>query len=293
MKDKKTYIFVVNPIAGGIDKADITKQVQDFGANLDIDIVIYETTGTSDDHKIQKLFLEFEPERILVAGGDGTLKMVSEALEDKEYIMGIVPAGSANGLSVDLEFPTDLNEILKIAFINSPMEIDMISINQQKSLHLSDIGLNAELIKNYENSTIRGKLGYALQSFNTLRDQELPFTVTIYVNDLKVETDAKMVVIANSRRYGTGVTINPFGKMDDGKFEIIILKNLDLFLFGKIVMGNMPLGSDDLQIISTSKARISTDIPVHFQVDGEYFGTVNELDVHIIPKSIKIAVPAT
>jgi hypothetical protein len=39
--------------------------------------------------------------------------------------------------------------------------------------------------------------------------------------------------------------------MNDGKFEIIILKNLDLVVFGKIITGNMPLESEDISIIST------------------------------------------
>lgn len=293
MTSKKTYLFVVNSIAGGRDKTEIVETVTTYANDKSIEIVVVETTGENDEENIQKQFSKYKPERILVAGGDGTIKMVCEALQDEDFIMGIIPAGSANGLSVDLDFPTDIDEILSIAFNNSFIEIDNVSINGQRSLHLSDVGLNAELIKNYENSTIRGKLGYALQSFTTLKDQETPFNVTVMVNDVKVTAEAKMVVIANSRRYGTGVTINPFGKMDDGKFEVIILKNLDLVLFVKIVLGNMPLSSEDIEIISTENAFIKTNIPVHFQVDGEYFGTINELDVKILPKALKIAVPAT
>jgi diacylglycerol kinase family enzyme len=40
-----------------------------------------------------------------VAGGDGTIKMVAEAMENY-VIIGILPAGSANGLAVDLNLPT-------------------------------------------------------------------------------------------------------------------------------------------------------------------------------------------
>jgi hypothetical protein len=40
--------------------------------------------------------------------------------------------------------------------------------------------------------------------------------------------------------------------MNDGKFEIIILKNLDLVVFGKIIR-NMPLESEDISIISTDQ----------------------------------------
>jgi diacylglycerol kinase (ATP) len=180
---------------------------------------------------------------------------------------------------------------LDVAFGKHYVELDMICINNKRSLHLSDIGLNAELIKNYENSSIRGKIGYAIQAMTTLSDVEAPFHSHITADGKSVEADSKMIVIANSQRYGTGVTINPMGKMDDGKFEIVILHNLDLLVFGKIVAGNMPLETGDVEIISTDKATITTDVPVHFQVDGEYYGEVTTLDIRTLPKCLKLAVP--
>ncbi|MBF6609406.1 MAG: diacylglycerol kinase [Flavobacterium sp.] len=291
MTVKKNHILVVNPIAGGNDKADLIDAVKRYAAERDVQITIYETTGQDDEDHIAQLYKDLNPERILVAGGDGTIKMVAETLQHTDIIIGLLPSGSANGLSVDLDFPTDIDEVLKIAFDNDFKEMDLVCINDKKSLHLSDIGLNAELIKNYENSNIRGKLGYAIQSFNTLRDQETPFIAKIKVNDIEIIAEAKMVVIANAKRYGTGVTINPFGKMDDGKFEIIILKNLDLVLFGKIITGNMPLNSEDIEILSAEKALITTNIPVHFQIDGEYYGEVQRLDIKMLKKQMKVAVP--
>jgi len=290
---QKKYILVVNPIAGGVDKSEIVAKVENFALVLQISIVLYETTGIDDPQKIQDLYTQHLPERILVAGGDGTIKMVAEALEQYDIILAILPAGSANGLSTDLNFPPTLEENLQIAFSDNVMNLDMLCINNIKSLHLSDIGLNAELIKNYENSSIRGKLGYALQAINTLTDDESPFTATIVANRKTVETDAKMIVIANSQKYGTGVIINPQGKMNDGKFEIVILRNLDLLVFGKIITGNMPMDTGDVEIISAEEATITTNIPVYFQVDGEYCGEVSKLDVKIFKQHLKLAVPVT
>jgi diacylglycerol kinase family enzyme len=100
-----------------------------------------------------------------------------------------------------------------------------------------------------------------------------------------------MVVIANAKKYGTGVVINPDGVINDGKFELVILKNLDLVVFVKIITGNLPLNSDDIEIISTDKATITTSLPVSFQIDGEYCGEQTQLDIQILPKQMKIAVP--
>lgn len=293
MGAQKTYLLVINPIAGGNDKTELVNAAKEFAGQEGIELIEYETTGEQDETAIRKLYKQHKPERILVIGGDGTIKMAAEAVEQHDVIIGVLPAGSANGLSVDLQLPNnDVQELLKIAFHNDYMEMDMVSINGKKSLHLSDIGANAELIRNYEGGTIRGKLGYALQAINTLTDMKEPFEATIIANNKTIETVARMIVIANTQRYGTGVVINPVGIMDDGKFEIVILKNLDLLFIGKILAGNMPAESnDDVEIISTDAALITTNFPVSFQIDGEFCGEEDRLDVKMLHKQMRVAVP--
>lgn len=288
---KKNILFVVNPISGDLDKADLIDAVETFASINHFDLKVYETTGKNDIKAIQSVYNDFETDRIIVAGGDGTIKMVAEAMEEHDVVIGILPAGSANGLSVDLNLPSEIEENLKIAFMHHYIEMDMICINGKKSIHLSDLGLNANLVKNYEQSDVRGFWGYALQAFTTLKESEEPFVATISANNKKVQHVARMIVIANSKKYGTGVIINPNGAMNDGKFELVILKSLDLLLIGKIITGNMPIDSDDIVIISTDKATIETDYPVNFQIDGEYCGAQTSLEIKILHKQMKIAVP--
>lgn len=284
-------LLVVNPISGAIDKTEFIDAATLFATKENLSLVEYTTTGKNDISKIRILYDQYKPERIIVVGGDGTIKIVAEALETQDVIIGILPAGSANGLSVDLNLPTSLEENLEVAFLHHYIEMDMISINGKKSIHLSDIGINADLVKNYEAGDLRGFWGYAMQAYTTLKDAEEPFSASITANNQTVKHTARMIVIANSQKYGTGVTINPNGSMNDGKFELIILKSLDLLLLGKIITGNMPIDSDDIVIISTENAFIKTDRPINFQIDGEYCGVQNELEIHILHKQMKIAVP--
>ncbi|HOZ74898.1 MAG TPA: diacylglycerol kinase family protein [Flavobacterium sp.] len=288
---EKNVLFVVNPVSGDLDKTQLIEAVGFFATHQRCHFELYETTGKDDLAAIKALYKKHQPERIIVAGGDGTIKMVAEAVEPYDVILGILPAGSANGLSVDLNLPSALEENLEVAFSNNFMDIDMICINGKKSLHLSDLGLNADLVKNYENSDTRGMWGYALQAFTTLKDLDAPFEVMVTANSETYQSIARMVVIANSQKYGTGVTINPNGKMDDGKFEIVILKNLDLMIFAQIITGNIPIDSENVEIISTHSATVTTNVPVSFQIDGEYCGPQTSLDIKILEKRLKVAVP--
>jgi diacylglycerol kinase (ATP) len=292
MDQQKKFLFVINPIAGGTDKTALIETTQEYAHKEGVELIMVETTGEKDEDKIREMYEKHKPERILVAGGDGTIKIAAEALEHKDVILGILPAGSANGLSVDLNLPANPEENLDVAFHGNFMEMDMVSINGKKSLHLSDIGLNAELIRKYEEGSIRGKLGYALQAINTLANLEEAFHVTVKANGHKIDTEARMVVIANTQKYGTGVTINPIGIMDDGKFEIVVLKNLDISIISKILAGNIIITTgEDVDIISAEEAEITTNVPVCFQIDGEFYGQVQKLDVKILHKQLKVAIP--
>ena len=284
-------LLVVNPVSGAIDKSEFIDAATLFAAKERLNLIRYTTSGKEDISKIKLLYDQHKPERVIIIGGDGTIKMVAEATEGVDVILGILPAGSANGLVVDLDLMKSLEENLEIAFQNNFIELDSIVINGQKCLHLSDLGLNAELIKNYEKSDIHGKWGYVLQAFNTLINLEEPFTATIIANNQTVQSEVRMIVIANSKKYGTGIVINPDSSMNDGKFELVILKNLDIIVFGKIITGNIPINHEDVEIISTNKASIKTNLPVSFQIDGEYCGDETELAISISPNKIKVAIP--
>lgn len=287
---KKNVIIVVNPVSGAVDKSEIVAATVLFAEKENLESTLYQTSGNADIQNIKKLYSQLKPERIIVIGGDGTIKMVAEAMEKEDVILGIIPAGSANGFAVDLDLQLILEENLEIAFLHHFMEIDIITINDKISMHLSDLGLNAELIKNYEQGAVHGKLGYALQTINTLIDSEEPFLAKITANNDTIACVARMIVIANAKKYGTGVVINPNGVMNDGKFELVIIKNLDLIVFGQIISGNIPLDTDDVEIISTDTATIETDTPVSFQMDGEYCGTETKLNIKILHKQMKVAI---
>lgn len=287
---KKNIIIVVNPVSGAVEKKEIVDSTLLFAKNENLESILYETSGKKDIENIKNLYNIHKPERIIIIGGDGTIRMVAEAIAKEDVILGIIPAGSANGFALDLDLQLTLEKNLEVAFLHQFLEVDIITINGKISIHLSDLGLNAELIKNYEQGEIHGKWGYALNTITTLFDSGEPFTAKVKANNETFGYVARMIVIANAKKYGTGVVINPNGVMNDGKFELVILKNFDLIIFGQIISGNMPSDPDDVEIISTDKATIELDAPVSFQIDGEYCGTETKLDIKILHKQLKVAV---
>ena len=60
---------------------------------------------------------------------------------------------------------------------------------------------------------------------------------------------------------------------------------------GQIILGNIPVDSEDVQIYTTEKAKIKTSKKVSFQIDGEYCGKETKLNIEILPKQMKVAIP--
>lgn len=291
MEKIKTVLLVVNPISGGIDKSDLIDQVKNEVEKINASIIIFQTTGEEDVFNLKQKIQELEPCRILVAGGDGTIKIAAEALQDKEIPLGILPAGSANGLSVNLLLPRTIEEQLKIGLGNNFKKMDVVLVDEEYCLHMSDFGLNAELIRKYEKSPVRGKLGYLLQSIPTLVESNYPFKFEVQVNGETIYKEGILLAIANAQSYGTGAKVNPRGKIDDGKFEILIFKNFDMFEILKTLRNEVELDPDFVEIISSSKARVCCLNPVAFQVDGEFLGERECVDVSISQHKLLIAAP--
>lgn len=287
----KNVLLVVNPISGANDKADLIEEIKKEVIKRVASLYVFETSGREDAFNLKSKIKELQPCRILVAGGDGTIKLVAEALENKDIPLGIIPAGSANGLAFNLKLPSTLEEQIKTAFEDNFVKLDIISIDGDYCLHMSDFGVNAELISRYEKSNIRGKLGYLLQSVPTLVRSEYPFKFAVEANGSCFETEGILLAIANASSYGTGAKVNPKGEVNDGFFEILIYKEFDFIEMIKTLRNEVELDPEVVEIISTKEAKITCTIPVAFQIDGEYLGKRNCINAEIIPKKIRIATP--
>ena len=290
MKDIMNVLLVVNPVAGDVDKSEVIRQVEAYTEQHGMRLKLYKTTGQDDERHITELLNSYSAHRVLVAGGDGSIKMLAEVMRDQKVPMGILPTGSANGLARNLALPSTIREALEIALGDCLRDIDAICINNHLCLHLSDLGLNAELIRHYEAGNIRGKLGYLIQSIPTLIESDMPFDFDVTIGDTSVQHQGILLAIANAQQYGTGAVINPEGRMDDGKFEVLIFKKFDMIEIMKTLNEDLEPDPDFVESYATTHAHIHCHQPVPFQIDGEYYDEVRHLEVSILPKHLKIAV---
>ena len=100
-----------------------------------------------------------------------------------------------------------------------------------------------------------------------------------------------MVVLANARKYGTGGNINPDGNISDGKFEVVVLRKINLIEIVKALLTDKSFHPNRIEVFSTTKVQVSTLRRVHFQVDGEYRGKIKAITAEIVPNALNVILP--
>lgn len=284
--------FVINPISGGKEKHDWEKEIRDFMKDSKYTMEFYLLTGDKNDKaSIQHYIDTIQPHTVIAVGGDGTVKFVAELIQGKSMSLGILPAGSANGMARELGLPLTAKEALEVIVSGQEKKIDLIRINNdQLCIHLSDIGINALLVKYFEQSKKRGMWGYGKAIFRVLWEKRKMY-VTINTDDGTYKRKAYMVVLANARKYGTGANINPDGDLDDGKFEVVVLRKINLLEIFKAIFTDRSFHPRRIEVFSTAQVRLSTLRKAYFQVDGEFLGKTTTVRAEVLPRALTVMVP--
>ncbi|MEO6637893.1 MAG: diacylglycerol kinase family protein [Ginsengibacter sp.] len=284
-------LFVLNPVSGGKRKIDWEPLIRKYFKERAEVIEFFVLSAEREDGSLRYWFEKFKPDRVVAVGGDGTISLVAKELLGTAMTMGILPAGSANGMAKELEIPEDPEEAIDILVNGKVKCCDVIKINDKDiCFHLADFGLNARLIKYFDESPLRGMWGYGRMVLKVLWYKKLvEANIKIDEQD-EIHTKAFMIVIANASKYGTGAVVNPDGKVDDGKFEVVIMRKFSLNQLFKMFLSYRNFNPKKVEILKATKVTIKTKKNTHFQVDGEFKGKIDEVIAEIIPGQLNLVV---
>jgi diacylglycerol kinase (ATP) len=289
LANKLRLFFVINHGSGN-SSIDWSLEIANYFASKSHIIEIYELTKDCDIGTIKAKIKLFLPDRVVAVGGDGTVKLVAECLINTNITMGILPAGSANGLAKELGISENPNEALNILLNGTPKRVHVIEINNQLCIHLSDIGLNAYAMKKFKNQGLRGMWGYLSATLKVIWQNPV-MNLVMQIGGKTIKIKAAMIIIANATKYGTGIVINPIGKLDDELFEVIVIKKIAPFEIFKMNFTNASYDSEKTQVFQTNALTMTSRKKVHFQIDGEYLGKITEINANILTNALEIIVP--
>lgn len=288
-KNRLKLLFIINAGSGN-NTTDWSAVIGNYFTSSNHTIELYHLTKDCNVQTINERIKLFSPQQVIAVGGDGTIKLVAECLIQKNIALGILPAGSANGLAKELGISEDPTKALDVLVEGYSKKIHITTINGQLCIHLSDIGLNAYAMKKFRTQLVRGMWGYLVASLNVLWKNPR-MEVEMQMDKKVIKMNAEMIVIANGTQYGIGAVINPIGKLDDELFEVIVVKQISIHEIFKMIFSHQSYDLDKTEVFQTNALTMRSVKKVHFQIDGEYLGKVKEVKALLIPHALEIIIP--
>ncbi len=232
---------------------------------------------------------------LLAAGGDGMVNSIGSELIGTRTALGVIPAGSGNGFARHFDIPLDVEKAVAVLAGASARAIDVGYANDRPFFVTCSLAWDAALVKHFEQSPIRGVLPYvfaAVYEFFEYKPQ--PFTLqTDDGETIRIE-DPLLCTVANLTQYGGGAQIAPGAKADDGRLQLVTLRQKDmpwiLPMLGKVFDGTL----DRLREVETRSFKTLTVTRKQkgpMQLDGELVEAPAEVKLRVEPRALRVLVP--
>ena len=295
MAQAAPVVIIINPISGaarknrGHARAQVAHAVVG-DARVEARIVVTEAAGHAS--ALARDAAASGARAVIAWGGDGTINEVGSVLAFGPVPLGIVPAGSGNGLARDLGIDRRPARAIAAALKASPRTIDIGEIENRLFVNMTGAGIDAHIARRFNapENMRRGFLGYARITFDLLRSY-VPATYRITTGESRIEVRAVLVTIANSSQFGNGARIAPAARLDDGLLDLVVVGDRSAFS----TLSQMPrLFTGRAERIPgcrferVTDVTIETDQPMTFHVDGEPCEGGTRLHARVHPAALKV-----
>lgn len=293
----KKVRIIYNPTAGReIFKKELPR-VLDRCEKAGFETSTHATVGAGDAALAAQLAAKNNFDTIIVAGGDGTINEVVHGLANLEYRpkVGVIPAGTTNDFARALSLPLKIQDALSIILEEHSIYLDIGRVNDQHFINIAGGGDLTELTYEVPSrmKAIIGQLAYYMKGIEMLPSLK-PVNTRIVYDGKVFEGEIMLFLVANTNSVAGFEKLAPNALINDGYFDLLILKKTNLAEFLRIATAALRgTHLEDEQIIYTQAKKIEVTPDNHMQLnlDGEYGGlfpgVIENLQEHInffVPK---------
>jgi diacylglycerol kinase family enzyme len=234
----------------------------------------------------------------IVAGGDGSVHYVMQALVGTEGVLGVLPVGSLNHLARDLEIPLgDWRAALEIALRGAVRQIDVGRVNGHYFLNSAMLGIYPTLNEFRERFRPVHSRWRAYAKAARLALHQFPHVSLVVELDGRVETfrTQMFVVAVNSYDLEQRGVVAPKVTFNDGRVTIYSLSFMSraqfvraaaMYLRGRIV--DVP----GFRRVRTTSLRVDTGRrKLRVSLDGELNEMTTPLQIAAMPASLLVRAP--
>lgn len=234
-------------------------------------------------------------EKILVLGGDGTIREAAMSIIHSNSVMGLIPCGSGNDLIRPLHIPLEVEKALDIAMNGPVRKMDAGTSNDQLFFNVAGFGFDVDVLihdQEFRKKGFKGSFSYLLGVFKALKHFELRKTHITYPEG-EMDKDVLLIAAGNGTSFGGGLMVAPGADPFDGKFNICILHDVTKAaipgLLAKFFSGKH-IETKYCTYFQTTELTADAHPTSMMEVDGEIMpGT--PVTFKILPEAISICVP--
>jgi YegS/Rv2252/BmrU family lipid kinase len=214
-------------------------------------------------------------EKIVAAGGDGTINEVVNGLAGSDAALGLLPMGTVNVFAMELGLPShDLEMCWDIIEGENTRLIDLPSANGKYFVQLAGVGLDAQVVK--ETSAVLkrnfGPLSYLISAAQIATRR--PPRLFIESEDSPI-TEGSFVLVGNGRRYGGPFPFFKHAVIDDGLLDVVAFKQigyLEIIKYLQEVFFSSDIRMPEVEYFQTRRLRVTSEQEVPVELDGELVG---------------------
>jgi YegS/Rv2252/BmrU family lipid kinase len=286
---------ILNPRAGVSARRALEDVRRGRPSWRDLEVTL--TTGPGDALRLAREAAEARADLVLAVGGDGTANEVARGLLGTGVPLGIVPAGSGNGLARALGIPRSPSRALDALESAVVRRIDVGTVNGVPFLNVAGVGFDAlvgwAFHRAGRNGGRRGIFTYVRISLALVRSYE-PVPLHLEAGAERFAGRPFLVAFANGPQYGGGAVINPGARLDDGRFELVVYDDRP-FLAILACAPRLFLGGIErvrgYRRIPATRAVVTMERPIEHHRDGEPEPAALRLEIALQPRVLPLLVP--
>ncbi|MDA8417882.1 MAG: diacylglycerol kinase family lipid kinase [Desulfobacteraceae bacterium] len=234
--------LIANPVAGrqaGPLIARAERRLAQAGANVTLCL----TSSRGDAERLAAGSGGYD--RIVVAGGDGTVNEVLNGLAPDSPPLAVLPLGTTNVLALEVGLPRDFDRACDLALNGSPTPIHLGLASGRRFALMAGVGFDAAVVRDVDLTLKRrlGKGAYLLAAWRAWLACR-PEAVQVEEEDGQIRTGYGLIV-AKSRSYGGSFTLTPGASLFDDHLETLLIRlpgRLTLLMAGLALLTGIPLG---------------------------------------------------
>jgi YegS/Rv2252/BmrU family lipid kinase len=287
---------ILNPTAGVA--RHLARRAVERGHPRWDDFDLLATEGPGHATELARAAVAAGAELVLSVGGDGTANEVARGLIGSDTALGIVPAGSGNGLARALRIPMRPGPALDALEAGVRRRIDVGMLNGEPFLNVAGAGFDAVVSRAFHDSGRRGGrrglFGYVRLSLREL-SRYRPKPLVLDTDAGRREVRPFLLTFANGPQYGSGAVINPGGKLDDGRLEIVIIDDASLAALlaasPRLFLGGIERMSGYTRL-SVTRATVTGESNIAVHRDGDPESETRKVEVALQPRALTVVTPA-